>query len=140
MMRSSGNKSGERTSTTDVKRGGASSAAGINRGGLFSSPATTNVSRGEATQESVWAQQYLPITRGGSNSNNNIRGSSSSASNIHRGGNSGGFGRGGATNAGDNNRGSSGQDGGNNIPNLTQEEMVKFQQYLDHLQRQNQNK
>ena len=52
--------------------------------------------------------------------------------------NSGGFGRGGATNARDNNRGSSGQDGGNNVPNLTQEEMVKFQQYLDHLQRQNQ--
>jgi hypothetical protein len=27
----------------------------INRGGMLSSPATTNVSRGEATQESVWA-------------------------------------------------------------------------------------
>jgi hypothetical protein len=55
MMRGSGNKSGGGTSTTDVKRGGAPSAAGINRGVLFSSSAATNVSRGEATQESVWA-------------------------------------------------------------------------------------
>jgi hypothetical protein len=79
----------------------------IERGGKFIQSSTFNTNRGGA--------------------------STTSSSNIHRGGNSGGNERGGAITAGGNNRGASGSGDGSNVPTLTPEEMAKFQLYLEHL-------
>ena len=115
MMTGSVSKSGGDNSSSNNMSGKPPFAGLVERGGKFIQSSTFNTNRGGAY--------------------------TTSSSNIHRGGNSGGNERGGAITAGGNNRGASGSGDGSNVPTLTQDEMAKFTLYLEHLKKQqNQNK